>query len=92
MWLWVKNQWYHFGVGAPPILESILVVGLGSSLGTIWLLTHGPVIVAPNGKGSSRNLGRSGRDAAAEVGEVHPAGVLEESEGSAGAIARHPEV
>ena len=18
-WLWVKNQWYHFGVGAPPI-------------------------------------------------------------------------
>ena len=20
IWLWVKNQWYHFGVGAPPIL------------------------------------------------------------------------
>ena len=28
-WLWV----YHFGVGAPPILEPILVVGLGCSHG-----------------------------------------------------------
>ena len=28
-----QNQWYHFGVGAPPILEPILVVGLGCSLG-----------------------------------------------------------
>ena len=27
-----QNQ-YHFGVGAPPILEPILVVGLGCSLG-----------------------------------------------------------
>ena len=27
-----QNQWYHFGVGAPPILEPILVVGLGCSL------------------------------------------------------------
>ena len=26
-----QNQWYHFGVGAPPILEPILVVGLGCS-------------------------------------------------------------
>ena len=24
-----QNQWYHLGVGAPPILEPILVVGLG---------------------------------------------------------------
>ena len=24
-----QNQWYHFGVGAPPILGPILVVGLG---------------------------------------------------------------
>ena len=28
-----QNQWYHFGVGAPPILGFILVVGLGCSLG-----------------------------------------------------------
>ena len=29
-----QNQWYHFGVGAPPrISEPILVVGLGRSLG-----------------------------------------------------------
>ena len=27
-----QNQWYHFGVGAPPILEPMLVVGLGCSL------------------------------------------------------------
>ena len=27
-----QNQWYHCGVGAPPILEPILVVGLGCSL------------------------------------------------------------
>ena len=29
----VRNQFYHFGVGAPPILEPFLVVGLGCSLG-----------------------------------------------------------
>ena len=28
-----KPFWYHFGMGAPPILEPILVVGLGCSLG-----------------------------------------------------------
>ena len=28
-----QNQWYHFGVGAPPILEPILLAGLGFSLG-----------------------------------------------------------
>ena len=28
----VQNQWYHFGIGAPPMLEPI-VVGLGCSLG-----------------------------------------------------------
>ena len=28
-----RNQWYHVGAGAPPILEPILVVGLGCSLG-----------------------------------------------------------
>ena len=27
-----QNQWYHFLEGAPPILEPILVVGLGCSL------------------------------------------------------------
>ena len=36
-----QNQWYHFGVDAPPILEPLLVVGLECSLGgTIRLLTH----------------------------------------------------
>ena len=36
-----QNQWYHFGVGAPPILEPILV-GIGMFTGgTIWTLTHG---------------------------------------------------
>ena len=36
-----QNQWYHFGVGAPPILEPILV-GIGMFTGgTIWILTHG---------------------------------------------------
>ena len=35
------NQWYHVGVGAPPILEPILVrVGMFTG-GTIWILTHG---------------------------------------------------
>ena len=37
-----QNQWYHFGLGAPPILEPILVVGLGCSLG---ILTLGPHVV-----------------------------------------------
>ena len=36
-----QNQWYHFGVGAPPILEPILV-GIGMFTGgAIWILTHG---------------------------------------------------
>ena len=35
-----QNQRYHFGVGAPPILEPILV-GIGMFTGgTIWILTH----------------------------------------------------
>ena len=29
IWLWVKTNGYHVAVGAPPILEPILVVGLG---------------------------------------------------------------
>ena len=33
MWPWVKPMGSHFGVGAPPILEPISVVGLGCSLG-----------------------------------------------------------
>ena len=41
----VQNQWYHFGVGAPPILEPILVgVGMFTG-GTIWLLTHGHIYI-----------------------------------------------
>ena len=35
-----QNQWYHFGVGAPPILEPIFVVGFGCSLGGNRILTH----------------------------------------------------
>ena len=35
-----QNQWYHSKVGAPPILEPILV-GIGMFRGTIWILTHG---------------------------------------------------
>ena len=36
-----QNQCYHFGAGAPPILEPILV-GIGMFTGgTIWILTHG---------------------------------------------------
>ena len=35
-----QHQWHHFGVGAPPILEPILV-GIGMFTGgTIWILTH----------------------------------------------------
>ena len=38
----VQSQWYHFGMGAPPILEPILVVGLGPVHWglRIWVLTH----------------------------------------------------
>ena len=39
-----QSQGYHFGVGATPILEPILVVGLGPvHWGTIWILTHGHI-------------------------------------------------
>ena len=35
-----QHQWYHFGVGAPPILEPMLV-GIGMFTGgTIWVLSH----------------------------------------------------
>ena len=38
-----QNQWYYFGVGAPPILV-YFSGGLGCSLGgTIWILTHGHI-------------------------------------------------
>ena len=39
-----QNQWYHFGVGAAPVLEPILVVGLGCQpLGAkrAFVLPHG---------------------------------------------------
>ena len=32
-----QHQWYHFGLGAPPILEPVLVVGLGCSLGVRYV-------------------------------------------------------
>ena len=35
-----QNQWYRFGVGAPPILEPILV---GIGMFTDGILTHGHV-------------------------------------------------
>ena len=36
-----QNQWSHFGAGAPPILDPI-VVGIGMFTGgTMWILTHG---------------------------------------------------
>ena len=43
-----KPFWYHFGVGAPPILEPILVVGLVCSLG-VWHFDPWPfpVLEAP---------------------------------------------
>ena len=37
-----QHQRYHFGIGATPILEPILVVGLGCSL--VWGLTHGQIV------------------------------------------------
>ena len=36
-----QNQWYYFGVGAPPIVEPILVGIEMFTGGTIWILTHG---------------------------------------------------
>ena len=38
----VQNQWYHFGIGAPPILEPILV-GIGMFTGGTGFVTHGHV-------------------------------------------------
>ena len=39
-----QHQWYHFGLGAAPILEPSLVVGLGCSLGAnrVWTHSHIP--------------------------------------------------
>ena len=37
-----QNQWYHVGVGAPPFLEPILVVGLGCALGVLCKLCGSP--------------------------------------------------
>ena len=42
-----QNQWYLFGLGAPPILEPILV-GIGMFTGgTIGILTHGQADLNP---------------------------------------------
>ena len=45
-----QNQWDHFGLGAPPILGPILVVGLGGSLGVRdfdpWPYIGGALFVA----------------------------------------------
>ena len=43
-----QSHWYHFGVGAPPILEPILVVGLNRMFtgGTVWILTHGQILMS----------------------------------------------
>ena len=39
-----QDQWYHFGVGAPPI--SVYFSGwIGMfTEGTIWILTHGHIV------------------------------------------------
>ena len=50
-----KTMGYHFGVGAPPILEPILV-GIGMfTRATIWLLTHGQ-LGRNQGRGITRGL------------------------------------
>ena len=41
------NGMYHFGVGAPPILEPILVGIAILTGGTIWFLTHGHIMGLP---------------------------------------------
>ena len=39
-----QNQWYHFGVGAPPIVEPILVgIGMFTEGTEFWVLTHGHI-------------------------------------------------
>ena len=41
-----QNQWYHFEVGAPPILVGILArIGMFTG-GTIWVLTHGHIAIS----------------------------------------------
>ena len=57
--LWVKESkpfWYRFGVGAPPILEPILV-GIGMFTGGAIWMTHGHVAQSedcPTGRGLQR--------------------------------------
>ena len=77
-----QNKWYHFGVGAPPILEPVLV-GIGMFTGsTIWILPIAkcayPKRAPPNAAGASAGSAAAQevhRAAAAqargEVGEVH---------------------
>ena len=45
-WAMVQNQWYHFGIGAPPILEPMLV-GIGMFTDGIGVLTHGHLAGLP---------------------------------------------
>ena len=69
----VQHHWYHFGMGAPPILEPILV-GIGMFTGdTIWVLTHGYIAIDATTLGvprsgtlarRSRSVRGSGRPAA----------------------------
>ena len=42
-----QNQGYHFGVGAPPISEPILVVGWDVHWGVTGIVTHGDIYSVP---------------------------------------------
>ena len=62
-----QNQWYHLGVGAPPILEPIFVgVGMFTG-GTIWLLTHGHILFQ---KSDWENLVTDATDTDSAPGQV----------------------
>ena len=47
-----QNQWYHFGVGAPPILEPIFSGDWDVHWGVTRLLTHGHIMLMSHSKGS----------------------------------------
>ena len=54
-----QHQWYHVGVGAPPILEPILV-GIGMFTGGTGILTHGHVFRSVPSSSHGCSLARTG--------------------------------
>ena len=56
----VQNQWYHVGIGAPPIL--VYLVGIGMFTGGTGFLTHGHIVfrASPFGKSSPVIVGIRG--------------------------------